>query len=176
MRSALRPIAAALLPLALASCSVIGGKKEQPPCPPVYILGDAGKLTKFRPGPGRDLTDVLYEAEIVGFTGGCQYDDKGAVVDLQVSFAVKRGPADVTRKADFSYFVAIPHFYPSPDAKAEFATSVAFPEGNNYVRYTDEEVVMRVPVRDKDVISKYEIYLGFQETPEELDRNRAGKK
>lgn len=175
IRSLLRPVAAALLPLALASCSVFG-KKEIPPCPPIYLLSDASKLTKFRPGSGRDLTDVEYEAEIVGYTGGCQYDEKGAIVDLQVSFALKRGPADTDHKADFSYFVAIPHFYPSPDAKAEFATSVTFPEGTNYVRYTDEEVVMRVPVKDKDIIQKYEIYLGFQETREELDRNRVGKK
>lgn len=175
IRSLLRPLAVAVLPLALASCSVFG-KKETPPCPPVFILADASSLTKFRPGPGRDLTDVEYEAEIQGYTGGCKYDDKGAVIDLQVIFSVKRGPADTDRKADFSYFVAIPLYYPSPDAKAEFATTVTFPEGQNYVRYTDEEVVMRVPVKDKDVISKYEIYIGFQESPEELDRNRASKK
>jgi hypothetical protein len=175
IRSLLRPVAVALLPLVLASCSLFG-KKEPPPCPPIYILSDAGKLTKFRPGPGRDLTDVEYEAEITGFTGGCTYDDKGAVVDLQVTFSLKRGPADTDRKAEFSYFVAIPYYYPAPGAKAEFATTVAFPEGANYVKYTDEEVVMRVPVKDKDVISKYEVYLGFQETQEELDRNRANKK
>lgn len=176
MRSVIRPVAAALLPLALASCSSLFGKKETPPCPPVYILGDASKLTKFRPGPGRDITDVEYEAEITGFTGGCKYDEKGAIVDLQVVFSLKRGPADADRKAEFTYFVAIPYYYPAPDAKAEFETTVTFPEGANYVKYTDEEVVMRVPVKDKDLITKYEIYLGIQATPEELSRNRADKK
>lgn len=175
MRSALRPVAVAVLPLALASCSLFG-KKEVPPCPPVYILSDAGNLTKFRDGPGRDITDVEYDAEIVGFTGGCKYDEKGAVVDLQVTFNVKRGPADTDRKADFTYFVAIPHYYPSPEAKAEFDTEVTFPEGTNYVKYTDEEVLLRVPVKDKDVINKYEIYLGLQQSREELDHNRAVKK
>lgn len=175
MRSVARPVAAALLPLALASCSVFQ-KKEVPPCPPVYILGDAGKLTKFKPGPGRDLTDVDFEAEILGYQGGCTYDEKGAIVDLQVSFALKRGPGDTDRKAEFTYFAAIPYFYPNPGAKAEFPVTVTFPEGTNYVRYSDEEVVMRVPVKDKDVISKYEIYLGFQETQEELQRNRQGAK
>jgi len=175
MRKPARFVAAALLPLVLASCSVLQ-KQEVPPCPPVYILADAGKLTKFRPGPGRDLTDVEYEAEIQGYTGGCKYDEKGAIVDLQVSFALKRGPADTDRKAEFSYFTAIPHFYPAPEAKAVFPVTIDFPEGVNYVRFTDEEVVMRVPVKDKDVINKYEIYLGFQETAEELDRNRVGKK
>lgn len=175
MRSLARPVAAFLLPLVLASCSVFQ-KKEIPPCPPVYILADAGKLTKFRPGAGRDLTDVEFEAEVQGYTGGCTYDEKGALVDLQVNFVVKRGPADTDRKAEFSYFAAIPHFYPAPEAKAEFPVTVEFPEGTNYVKFTDEEVVMRVPVKDKDIINKYEIYLGFQQSTEELDRNRAGKK
>ena len=174
MRSAFKPVAVVLLPLILASCSLFQ-KKEAPPCPPVYILSDASKLTKFRDGPGRDITDVEYEAEITGFTGGCKYDAKGAIVDLQVTFNVKRGPADTDRKANFSYFVAIPFFYPSPDAKAEFETEVAFPEGTNYVKFTDEEVVMRVPVKDKELIDKYEIYLGLQQTREELDRNRTGR-
>ncbi|MBC7906561.1 MAG: hypothetical protein H7Y60_07415 [Rhodospirillaceae bacterium] len=175
MRSAVRPLAACLLPLMLGSCALFQ-KKEVPPCPPIYILGDAAKLTKFRPGLGRDLTDVEFEAEILGYQGGCTYDEKGALVDLQVSFALKRGPADTDHKAEFNYFAAIPYFYPSPDAKGEFPVSITFPEGTNYVRFTDEEVVMRVPVKDKDVINKYEIYLGFQETSEELERNRQDKR
>ncbi len=175
MRSALRPVAAALLPLALASCSVFQ-KTEIPPCPPVYILGDASTLTKFRPGPGRDLTDVEFEAEITGYQGGCKYDSKGAEVDLQVTFTVKRGPGNPGDTADFSYFAAIPYFYPSAEAKAEFPVSVTFPSGTNYVKYTDGEVVLRIPVKDKDVIDNYDVYLGFQATPEELERNRQGRK
>lgn len=175
MRSALRPVAAALLPLALASCSVFQ-PTQSPPCPPVYILGDADKLIKFRPGPGRDLTDVEFEAEITGYKGGCKYDSKGAEVDLQVSFTVKRGPGNAGSTADFSYFAAVPYFYPSAEAKGEFPVTVSFPSGTNYVKYTDGEVLMRIPVKDKDVIDKYEVYLGFQTTPEELERNRQGKK
>ncbi|CAA7613422.1 hypothetical protein [Magnetospirillum sp. UT-4] len=176
MTASLRPFVAALaLAPVLASCSILQ-KKEPPPCPPIYVLGDAGQLTHFRDGKGRDLTDIEFEAEIQGFTGGCTYDEKGAVVDLQVSFTVKRGPADGDRKAEFSYFAAIPLFYPSPAAKAVFPIQVEFPEGNNYLNHTDETVMMRIPVKDKDVIQKYEIYLGFQATAEEIERNRAGRK
>lgn len=174
-KRALIPMLVAALPLALGSCSVFSPKKDPPPCPPIYILSDAGKLTKFRPGPGRDLTDVEYEAEIYGYQGGCTYDEKGAVVDLQVTVALKRGPADTDRKAEFTYFAAIPYFYPSPDAKAEFPVTATFPESVNYVRFTDEAVYLRVPIKDKDLITKYEIYLGFQTTQEELDRNRKSK-
>lgn len=170
----LRIVAASLVPLILASCGLID-KKEPPPCPPIYILSDAGTITKYREGRGRDLTDVVAEAEILGFQGGCTYDDKGAMVDIQVSLGVKRGPADTSRTAELSYFVAIPLYFPSPDAKAVFPVSVTFPEGANYARFTDETVTMRIPVKDGDVIQRYEVYLGFQTTQEELERNRQGR-
>lgn len=170
----LRVVAAALAPLVLASCGLTSNKVP-PPCPPIYILSDAGKVTKYREGRGRDLTDVVAEAEILGYQGGCTYDDKGAIVDLQVSLGVKRGPGDVSRQVDLSYFVAIPLYFPSPDAKAVFPVTVTFPEGANYARFTDETVTMRIPVKDADVIQRYEVYLGFQTSQEELERNRQGR-
>lgn len=169
------PFAAVALAVLVSSCSIIE-KKDPPPCPPIYILADAGQLTKYKDGKGRDLTDVEFEAEITGYAGGCTYDQNGAEVELQVKFTVKRGPGDTDRQVDFRYFAAVPLYYPAPEAKAEFPVTVTFPEGTNYVRYTDESVVMRIPVKDKDVIQKYEIYLGFQASPEELERNRQGKK
>ncbi|MGE5505955.1 MAG: hypothetical protein ACM31L_16155 [Actinomycetota bacterium] len=161
-------------PVALSACAMFD-KKEPPPCPPVYILSDAATVTKFRDGPGRDLTDVDVEAEVVGYKGDCSYDEKGAKVNLQVTIEAKRGPANSKGKSKLSYFVAIPHFYPSPQAKAVFPVEVEFPDGTNQVRYTDEAVSMRIPVKTKDLIDKFEIYLGFQTSQEELDMNRKVK-
>lgn len=168
--------AAALLALpVLASCSLLE-KKEPPPCPPIYLLGDTATLTKYKPGKGRDLTDVEFTAEIQGYTGDCSYDEKGAIVEMQVSFNLTRGPADDDRKANFEYFLAVPLYYPSPNAKAVFPLEVTFAEGSNYARHTDESVVMRIPVKDKDIIQKYEVYLGFQTSPDELESNRKARK
>ena len=167
--------AAALLALPfLASCSVLE-KKAPPPCPPIYLLGDAAQLTKYKPGRGRDLTDIEFQAEIQGYTGECGYDEKGAIVELQVTFNLIRGPADDDRKAAFEYFLAVPLYYPAPEAKAVFPIEATFPEGGNYTRHTDETVVMRIPVKDKDIIQKYEIYLGFQTSAAELEANRKAR-
>ncbi|MCA1909121.1 MAG: hypothetical protein LDL39_12245 [Magnetospirillum sp.] len=169
------PVVAALMALPfLASCSVLE-KKEPPPCPPIYLLGDTASLTKYKPGKGRDLTDIEFQAEIQGYTGQCSYDEKGAIVEVQVIFNLTRGAADDDRKAKFDYFIAIPLYYPSPEAKAVFPVEVTFSEGSNYARHTDETVTMRVPVKDKDVIQKYEIYLGFQTSADELESNRKAK-
>jgi len=161
-------------PLALSGCSVFD-KSVPPPCPPVYILSDASHLTKYRAGSGRDLTDVELEAEIVGFKGGCSYDEKGGEVILQLGFEVKRGPAAKTRDFQLDYFIAIPKFFPDPAAKAVFTVPVKFPEGMDVARTTDEEVSLRIPVKTKQIINEYEIYLGFQVTPEELELNRRAK-
>jgi hypothetical protein len=158
-------------PIVLSGCSIFQ-KKVPPPCPPIYILSDAATITRYRPGPGRDLTDVVAEAEIVGFKGDCSYDDKGAEVSLQVGITAKRGPANTSSSTDLAYFVAIPKFYPKSEAKAVFPITLKFPEGASSVRYTDEEVVMRIPVKNHEIIDQYEIYLGFQTSPEELEMNR----
>ncbi len=176
-----RLIALALMaPIALAGCEGFNlldpKKKAPPPCPPIYILSDAAKVTKFRPGQGHDLTDVELEAEIVGFKGECSYGEKGALVEMRVSFDVTRGPASTSREAELSYFIAIPKFYPNPDAKAVFTVPVTFPAGMNQARTTDDDVVMRLPVKNKEIINDYEIYLGFQMSPEELEINRRTKR
>src|SRR5690242_12388724 len=57
---------AALLPL-LADC---GPARDQfaPPCPGGVILGDAADLDIYRPG-GRDLTDLVLHAKVIGIQG-----------------------------------------------------------------------------------------------------------
>lgn len=175
-RPLLRLLALAAALPALSSCAVLGKTEEPPPCPPIFILGDAAQITKFRPGQGRDLTDVEAEGEVLGFSGGCTYDEKGALIDLQVTLGVNRGPADTDRKVDLTYFVAIPKFYPAPEAKAVFPVTITFPEGANFARHVDEEVVMRLPVKDKELIDSYEIYIGFQTSAEELEMNRKLRK
>ncbi|MBI3444043.1 MAG: hypothetical protein HY055_01420 [Magnetospirillum sp.] len=165
-------------PLALSGCDALSRVKNKvpPPCPPVFILSDAATITKYKAGSGRDLTDVEVEGEIVGFKGECVYDDKGGEVSLQISFNLRRGPAAVNRKVEVSYFVAIPKFYPDPGAKGIFTLPVTFPDSVDHVRASDDEVVMRIPVRTKELIDNYEIYLGFQMTPEELEANRRAKR
>ena len=177
IRLTARPLVAslALLPL-LAGCAK---DKEIPPCPPVYILSDTSHVTHFRPGPGHDLTDVDIEAEIIGFHGECGFKPRAeggdVLVSLQVALDVKRGPANTSRKANLDYFVAIPTFFPQPQAKMVFPIAVEFPEGINEVRRVDEPVALTIPVKSHDVINNYEVYLGFQTTADELERNRATK-
>ena len=53
------------VPLVLSGCDSLARleQKAPPPCPPVYIMSDAAKITKYHSGSGRDLTDVEMEGE-----------------------------------------------------------------------------------------------------------------
>ncbi len=164
-------------PLALSGCDSLSRlqKKTPPPCPPVYIMSDAAKITKYRSGGGRDLTDVEMEGEVVAFKGDCVYDAKGGEVTLQLAFELRRGPAAAGRTLDVTYFVAVPKFYPAPEAKGVFTFPVTFPDTVDRIRVTDEEVSLRLPVRTKELIDNYEVYIGFQMSPEELEMSRRAK-
>ncbi len=166
-----RLLATALL-LVLGGCGVLE-TRIQPPCPPVLVLKDTAELIRFRPGPGRDITDVLFSANVVDFRAQCTYNRKRTEVeiDLSVIFDVRRGPADRERKAAFDYFVAIPQFHPSPRGKQVFPTRVAFEGNRTRLRYRDR-VKLTIPLDPKRPRRDYAVYIGFQLTEGEVAANR----
>ena len=140
----------------------------------MFILDDAKDLTRFKPGPGRDITDILFEAEIVNFVGDCDYDEGQAEIQLSVQIRVERGPANKGRKVAFDYFVAIPEFQPQSEGKRIFNVAGEF-EGNRTRMLYQDDLDMTIPVKVPADGAALEIILGFQLTPEELKFNRSRK-
>ncbi|NQU69204.1 MAG: hypothetical protein HQ514_01575 [Rhodospirillales bacterium] len=176
MRISRKSMRSLLLSLAIAGtvagCSVFESDKYRAPCPNFLILGLGDNLVKFIPGPGRDVTDIKFEAKIVDFAGSCEHDPKGVSVTLNIAFAVKRGPANRERRADLSYFVAIPKFFPAKEGKRVFPIAVGFKKNQSRVIYRDE-IEMRIPLKPKEVGANYDVYLGFELSEAELDYNRS---
>ncbi len=160
--------------LALSGCSMFDQDDVKAPCPKVSILADAAKLVRFRPGPGRDVTDVETQAELTGYQGSCHYDKtkKMMNVSLAVGIDAARGPAAQGRAANLSYFVAIPTFWPDPKAKVVLPVAIAFPGNATTVHYTDNDVQISIPVPVVKDMAKYEIVLGLQLNEAELEYNR----
>jgi hypothetical protein len=167
--------AALLLALLAGGCETLGFTKKEPipPCPPVFVLQDTGTLTRYKPGSGRDITDVEFQAQLVDFRGICDYNKGRTRVDitLDVVFSLTRGPAIRDRKASFAYFVAIPHFHPAPQGKNTFPLSATFVENDSRRRVTDQ-VRLQIPLTSTQRLDDYTIYMGFQLTPEELQENQ----
>jgi hypothetical protein len=161
-----------MVALALAACSR-RNDAGAPPCPKVAVLADASHLTVFRDGPGRDLTDVQYEADLGRITGECIYNRRSTnvKVDMKLVVAARRGPADRNRIADYVYFVAIVDSQSNVLARQEFASQVQFPPDQSQV-VTLEELEQTIPLEKNQPGSDFDVYVGFKLTPEQVQRNR----
>lgn len=158
--------------LTVSACSAFRKEIPQYACPKVLILGDAGSLVRFKPGPGRDITDILFEARIANFVGGCEYTEDGVGITLRVQIAVERGAANRDREIALEYFAAIPAYQPRPEGKSILPVSGSFADNRSRLIYEDE-VDLTIPLETGSDGPDVEIVLGFQLTPEEIAYNRS---
>jgi hypothetical protein len=163
----------ALLAPALGGCSLFQ-HVDKPTCPRLSIPADADRLTRFRPGPGRDLTDVRFQVRIASYDGSCIYDKdtRKMTVSVRVGFTALLGPAATGRNATIEYFVAVPGYFPSPQAKQVLRFPITFPPGVNQADFKDDNIDVIVPVRDLSNLDKQEIFIGLQLVAADLDYNR----
>ena len=74
-------------------------------------MDQAKKVTLYRPGPGRDLTDVTFEIEMRDLAYECNYDfdDAGdsVRVNFNILFLARRGPAAENGRVEVPYFSAV---------------------------------------------------------------------
>jgi hypothetical protein len=158
---------------ALAGCFPKRDDAGAPPCPKVALLADAAHLTVYRDGPGRDLTDIKYEADLGRIAGQCVYRKKNTqvTVEMKLQINAKRGPADRDRIADLGYFVAILDGQANVLARQEFQSQIEFPLDQTQVA-TLEELEQIIPLKKDQPGSDFDVLVGFQLTQEQLQRNR----
>ncbi len=167
-----RTVGAALAVAALvAGCS----NKPQPACPRGVIPEDGASITRFRDGPGRDLTDVLVSGHIQGvLVDDCEYEKTAvAIHNFQIAITADRGPADRSKAADFDYWVAVV----DPDRKIltrkDFTAHFDFADNLTHVGRVIDDLELRIPLADVMKAPSYQIVVGFQLTPDELAWNRS---
>lgn len=143
-------------------------------CPDVSILAEAARLTQWKPGEGRDLTDVVTSAELVQVTGSCVVPSKGNKVQVQFAAAIRAeaGPANSTRTADIPYFIALIDKDRKVLVREHFSSQITFPANQARLGFYDEfehEFTLPSGVQARD----YSYFVGFEVSEEELKRNRA---
>ena len=157
---------------------LLNPKKEDPkPCPVIKILKDAKKITSFKNDKAKDISDIMFEAEIIGYSGKCEYKKRDKleteiVIELEVLVDLFRGPANNTNSAKFGFFIAIPAFFPNPEGKKIFYQSITFPKNSDKIRMMDSEIIIRIPITDRNVNAKTIIFMGFNLTKNQLNYNR----
>jgi hypothetical protein len=181
-KSVQKPLAFLRLPLLvvtasiLASCSWLGMDDEKDEistqlCPAASILGNAERVAQFKQGSGRDLIDVMFQAEIGKLNMTCRYLKGRVVSDISFELIAERGPAARTRHGDFDYFVAISDARGRVLAKETFRSRIAFAENRRRAGIL-EEIEQSIPLRKDEDGGGYEILVGFQLSEEQLQFNR----
>jgi len=174
-----KALGAALFLLAVLLGGCENPKDVIPPvCPKATILHEAGALTRFRDGAGRDLIDVDFEGEITAISGECRYDiddDTGAgAIDMRVraEFEFTRGPANSDSVAAFDYFVVL------TDAAGEVISKQVFPFKSEFwtnrtvITDRDAPVELTIPVKAGQSGEDFLVFVGFQLSRDELLYNR----
>ena len=173
-----RLVAACVVLLLGAGCS--GDDNEDlAPCPVAKVMGEPSELTRFADGPGRDPTDILFEASFRKVVGECGYDSDGGEIDVEltVAFDILRGQANRQGEASFSYFVAVAErgedIGPQPIVHGRKAFSITAPFAQTQKRIGYSDVLeITIPRPDARDVRSYVLYLGFELTPEELSYNK----
>lgn len=167
--------------LLLAFVTACSGDDDEDlaPCPIARVMGEPSEITRFRDGPGRDPTDILFQARFARVFGECSYDEDGGEigVELTVALDVMKGQANRDDEAAFSYFIVVaergPDIGPEPfvHGRQAFSVKVPFAETRKSLRYTDEFEIT-IPRPDNRSVYSYVLYLGFELTPAELEYNQ----
>lgn len=145
------------------------------PCPSAYALADASRLVQLR-GEER-LANVGFTGEIIGVRSFCRYyGDEPIIANLEIDFGFGRGPAADAASHTYQYFVAVTRRDEAVIHKETFAVRPNF-RGNDRVYLSEDIDYIEIP-RASETTSgtNFEIIVGFELTPEELEFNRAGKR
>lgn len=172
-------LAASALALALSSCSILNKNTPILPCPKTKVLSDASSFTRFRDGPGRDLSDITFEGQIAKTISSCEYSiDKDSgngtlSVTMNVVFNAIRGPAAKKNNVPFNYFVAVTDTSKKILSKNTFRMDLTFPANVSRLKRQDKKIILNIPLGPKDDGSEFILFAGFRLSGEELKFNRS---
>ena len=157
------------------------GQDDRPnagPCPLMGVLYDSSRQVSFaQPGVER-YSNVTYTGEMQGVSGLCRYVDADPIrMNMEIEMAFGRGPAANEARHTYRYWVAVARRGNAPIEKAYFDVDVEFERGENVVYRTEQIERITIP-RANDTISgeNFEVLVGFDLSPDELQFNRDGKR
>ena len=170
---------ATLAALALSGCGMFGGGDLKEggttlyPCPAVGVLNETDHVTLLS-GSGTDLTDIVAKAEIGKVVSRCEYDTEESTITVDIAFdgIAELGPAASARVLTLKTFVAVTRRFNAFDKKQVYEVPVVFEPGQRQVRFVKTVDGTVLPYGGRADGSIYQILVGFQLTPEQLEYNR----
>ena len=165
------------LPVALLAAALLtacASKQEAPAplppaCPGALILQGAERTAAFTPGAGNSPSALQHLAVVTNLTSACRFDEGGVDVDLAFDLIVERGPAMAGDAVELTYFVATLGPGGEVLAKQLLTSEIAF-EAEEEVAGMAEQLTYRLPAVTAGRGPDYDIFVGFQLDPAELDQ------
>ncbi|MFN3608265.1 MAG: hypothetical protein ACK4Y9_04295 [Hyphomonas sp.] len=147
------------------------------PCPVIGSVYDAARYVKFADGAGELYSDIAFTGEITDVRIFCRYvDDNPLDAEIEIDFAFGKGPQARGDSHTYPYFVAVTRRNGKVLARETFASDGEF-RGKSVAGKTERVNRITIPRADSSISGvNFEIVVGFELTPEQLEFNRAGKR
>jgi len=160
-----------LCALLLAGCAG-GAEEELLVCPRVGVLKDAARMITFAPGEGRELNDVAYDTELSEPQVTCRYDKGKVKSHIEFTADMWAGRAASLGLATFRYFVAVTELNTAVVTKEYFTVEADFSKSSRDFKTLEVEDIV-IDYKKLGRPDLYEILIGWDLTPEQLQYNRS---
>ncbi len=157
------------------------GNDDRPnvgPCPLMGVLYDNARLVDFAALNNQRYANIEFTGEMQGVTGLCRYVDADPIaMSIEIDMAFGRGPASTADRQTYRYWVAVTRRGRAPIEKAYFDVNVRFQRGEAVAARTERIEHIVIPRANPEVSGEnFEILVGFELTPEQLQFNRDGRR
>lgn len=166
----------------LAGCQSVASVLESPepnigPCPSALSLYDAHRLVEVE-GDEVVYENVGFTGEILGVRSLCSYyGERPIIANLEIDMGFGRGPAARGDTHTYEYFVAVTRRDLAVIRKEVFPIVVEFRPGQDRVYLTEEIEAISIPRAEEGTSgANFEIIVGFELTPEQIEFNRSGQR
>ncbi len=148
------------------------------PCPLMGVLYDNSRVVDFAAPGNERYANIEYTGEMQGVRGLCRYiEDDPITMSIEIQMAFGRGPAATSDRQTYRYWVAVARRGIAPIEKAYFEVDVRWDRGEAVVTRTEEIDRIVIPRANPDTSGEnFEVLVGFELTPEQLQFNRDGRR
>ena len=148
------------------------------PCPLMGVLYDTARVVRFEQPGNQRYANIAFTGEMQGVHGLCRYVDADPIrMNMEIEMAFGRGPAATSDRQTYRYWVAVTRRGRAPIEKVYFDVDVRFPRGEQVVTHRERIDEIVIPRANEEVSGEnFEILVGFDLTPEQLQFNRDGRR
>jgi hypothetical protein len=157
------------------------GNDDRPnagPCPLMGVLYDNARLVDFAEPDAQRYSNIEYTGEMQGVNGLCRYvADDPIRMSIEIDMAFGRGPAATSNRQTYRYWVAVTRRGRAPIEKAYFDVDVRWTRDEAVVTRRERIEQIVIPRANEEISGEnFEILVGFELTPEQLQFNREGRR